>query len=249
MQRLQIWFEHYVQGFRDAGGALPPALELKYLHSLRVAENARVIAADLGLSAPQVRLAQGCGLVHDVGRFTQFVAYGSFRDADTVDHGAEGRRTLETQDVRSRLDPDDWMPVAAAVEYHNRRAEELPDGLAPEADLMLRLVRDADKLDILDLVLRSVARDGFRELPGMLPQVRLERAVSPAVLAEAASTGSVSLAGVATLGDFLVLLASWFRDFNYAPTRRLAIERDLPGRLRRELPDTCGVRELLAGIA
>jgi len=89
---LHTWFESYVNRFRDSNDILPAAIELKYFHSLRVAEKARIIAEGLGLSAAEISMAQGCGLVHDVGRFTQFVNYGSFRDANTVDHGAEGRR-------------------------------------------------------------------------------------------------------------------------------------------------------------
>ncbi|MBN1769710.1 MAG: HD domain-containing protein [Deltaproteobacteria bacterium] len=247
-RRLQTWFESFVGRYRGSDGALCAPLELKYRHSLRVAANARTIAANLGLSPAQVRLAEGCGLLHDVGRFPQFAAHGSFRDADTVDHGVEGRRVLETEGVQRLVSPADWDAVAAAVEYHNRRTAELPEGLAPEPGLMLRVVRDADKLDVLELVLQSVARDGFRELPEMLPHIRLERTVSPEVLAEAAAARSVSLGNVSTLADFLVLLATWFHDLHHAPSRCLAFERELPGRLRRELPDTPEVRALFAGI-
>ena len=42
---LRTWFERYVDGFRDREGFLHPLLELKRCHSLRVAENAGIIAA------------------------------------------------------------------------------------------------------------------------------------------------------------------------------------------------------------
>jgi hypothetical protein len=245
---LHTWFESYINRFRDANGILPPALELKYFHSLRVAENARIIAEGFGLSAAEISLAHGCGLLHDIGRFTQFVNYGSFRDANTVDHGVEGLRVLAAEGLRPLLSKDDWPPIACAVEYHNKKAANLPDKLSRAEELFLRLIRDADKLDIMDLVLQSVAKDGFRELPDMLPHIRLNGGVTAEVMDEVTKTQSVSIDRLSTLADFLVMLASWFYDFNYPPTMRLADELNIINRIQRELPDTKAVRELLSGI-
>jgi len=89
------WFDRYVNRYRDKKGNLPAALELKYRHSQRVAENARLIAQGLNLTPEKILMAEGCGLVHDIGRFPQYIRYESFHDADTVDHGQEGRRILE----------------------------------------------------------------------------------------------------------------------------------------------------------
>ena len=91
---VQTWFEHYTNRFRDQNSVLHPLLELKRCHNLRVAGNARIIADALKFSKSERRLAETAGLVNDAGRFTQFVRYGSFRDSDTVEHGAEGRRVL-----------------------------------------------------------------------------------------------------------------------------------------------------------
>jgi len=245
---LRTWFESYVEGFRDRGGFLHPLLELKRCHSLRVAGNAGFIAAALSFPKSEQRLAEGFGLVHDVGRFTQFAQYGSFRDADTVDHGAEGRRVLEAQDLFFLPDPGDRERLLCVVEYHNRKRTDIPHGLSPGQDRFLRLIRDADKLDIMELLLRAVAADGFQDLPGMLPHIRLCRELSPGVLAEAAKTRSVSNGNLSTLADFLVMMATWCYDMNYPPTRRLTIQRDILPRIRRELPDTKAVRELFAGI-
>lgn len=245
---LRTWFERYVDGFRDQDGVLHPLLELKRCHSLRVAENAGVIAGDLYFPESEKRLAEGFGLVHDVGRFAQFARYGSFRDADTVDHGAEGRRVLEAQDLSFLPDSGYRDLLLCVVECHNRKRTDIPDGLSPEKTRFLSLIRDADKLDIMELVLQAVVADGFQDLPEMLPHIRLSRELSPGVLEEAARTGSVSNGNMSTLADFLVMMAMWFFDMNYPPTRRLAAQRGLLPRIQRELPDTKAVRELFAGI-
>jgi hypothetical protein len=101
----------------------------------------------------------------------------------------------------------------------------------------------------MELVLRAVVTDGFKDLQEMLPHIRLCQVLSPEVLAEAAETGSVSNGHVATLADFLVMMATWCCDMNYPPTRRLAVQRGLLPRIRRELPNTKPVRDLFAGLA
>ena len=70
-------FERYVDRYRGPGGLLPAALELKYAHSRRVAENARTIAEGLDHTPSEVLLAEACGLAHDIGRFPQYERYGS----------------------------------------------------------------------------------------------------------------------------------------------------------------------------
>lgn len=225
-----------------------PLLELKFTHSLRVAENANHIAEVLCLSETERYMAEGAGVVHDVGRFVQFVRYGSFRDTDTVDHGKEGRRVLEEAELSLVIDPRHREDLYHAVEYHNRRRTELPISFNAGRDRLLRILRDADKLDIMEVVLEAVSKDGFHDLPEMLPHIVLSRKISPGVMKAAQETNSLSIAQVATLSDFLILIATWFYDLNYPATRALAVQRDVLYRLRRQLPDTKAVGDLFIRI-
>lgn len=245
---VEAWFERYSAGFRGPDGTLPPMLALKLAHSQRVAENARVISAILDLDGDEQRLAEGAGLLHDVGRFPQFARFGSFQDAVTVDHGAEGRLVLETEGPASLLAAGDWERLLYAVNWHNRKHSDLPAGDSPQKTALLCLIRDADKLDVMEVVLTAVAADGFQDLPAMLPSIRLDRGVSPGIVEAVLATGSASMDAIATLADFLVLVASWFYDLNYEPTRQLADERDVLGRIRRELPETDELKRLFTDI-
>jgi hypothetical protein len=245
---LTEWFDRYVNRYRDRKGLLPFALELKYRHSLRVAENARLITEGICLAPEDVQLSYLCGLVHDIGRFIQYSRYGSFRDADTLDHGFAGRQVLEEEGLASYFNPDNWVRMACGVEYHNRKTDHIPAGLSAKARGLLNIIRDADKLDIMDLVLQSVTRDGFRELPDMLPHIRLSRELTPAVLEEFQKNKTIATGSLSTVTDFLVMLATWFYDFNYAPSCRLAASRKIIERLENELPDAENIRRLLDDI-
>ena len=242
------WFERYTSRYRDAEGLLPAALELKLLHSRRVAENARLIAGSLKPDEAEILIAEICGLLHDIGRFPQYSRYGSFRDADTVDHGLAGRMTLEAEGAQALFDEDEWKRVSCAVEYHNRKTSDLPADLPANTRKLLNIIRDADKLDIMDLVLRSVSRDGFRDLPGMLPQIRTDRELTPSVVEEFRKNRILSTNRLGTVSDFLLMLATWFYDFNFVPSRRMAVSRNLVVRLQKELPDNPFIQELFADI-
>jgi HD superfamily phosphodiesterase len=133
-----------------------------------VAENAALLAAGLRLPPGEQRLARAAGLLHDVGRFSQCRDHGSLSDAVTTDHGAKGRKVLEKQAADLFKDPQERERLFAAVQFHNRRTADIPP-LPKDAAALLNLLRDADKLDIMEVVLRSVAADGFR---GLLARLR-----------------------------------------------------------------------------
>jgi hypothetical protein len=245
---LATWFEDYIDQFRDQDGVLHSIQELKRCHSLQVARNASFIAAVLKLPEAEQRLAEGAGLVHDLGRFSQFAQQSSFQDYDSMDHGAEGRRVLETQDQPLLQDPGDWEKLLYVVEFHNKNSLDIPRGFSHERDCLLRLIRDADKLDIMEIVLCGIASDGFCNLPSMLPRICLCRDISPEVLKEAQNLKSVSSKNLSTLADFLVMIATWFYDLNYLPTLELAFQRNILYRIQKELPDTKAVRSLFVDI-
>ncbi|MEN6432774.1 MAG: HD domain-containing protein [Smithella sp.] len=181
---LDEWFERYVNRYRNADGALSDALKLKYHHSRRVAENARLIAQILGWGQAEVFTAESCGLIHDIGRFPQHFRYGSFHDADTMDHGRVGRLLLEEEGIPAHLNDNEWLKISCVVEYHNKKVSDIPGNLPDDAVLLLKLIRDADKMDIMDLVINSVSDNGFKELPDMLPHITPGRELTPEVISQ-----------------------------------------------------------------
>lgn len=247
--RIAAWFGLYIDGFRGAGGALPGPLEFKRGHSGRVAGNSALIAAGLGLAGAEVALARAAGLLHDAGRFTQYTRYASFRDADSLDHGLEGRRVLAEKAAPLFADGKAFGRLLCAVQYHNRKPEDLPPGLPAGEDSLLRLVRDADKLDIMGELIASVENDGFRRLQELVPDIKPERALTPGVLAAAARGETLSIKNLFTLGDILVMVAGWFHDLNYGPARELAARRGFLASLRRQLPESAELAAFFSSVA
>ncbi|MBF0408986.1 MAG: HD domain-containing protein [Candidatus Riflebacteria bacterium] len=231
-------FESYVDRFRDQSGSFHSLLELKYQHSLRVAANSRAIAVEECFSEDHQFLAEAIGLLHDIGRFSQFSVFKSFRDADTIDHGAEGQRILESEKFNSLINHKDTATVFSAVHFHNRMHNNIPGNLSRQEYLFLNLIRDADKLDIFEIVLKSIRENGFRELSEMLPHVSNSRELTPGIIQEAMNNKSLAIGRLSTLSDFLIMIATWYYDLNLAASRLIASRRNFLTLIRSELPSS-----------
>ena len=69
-------------------------IKLKVDHTYRVAALSERIAISLGLDKADTDLAWLIGMLHDIGRFEQLKNYGTFSDADSIDHAHYGVELL-----------------------------------------------------------------------------------------------------------------------------------------------------------
>ena len=119
----------------------------KQTHSLRVMEISKQIAENLELSQEEIEVATLIGLLHDIARFEQFTQYGTYKDLESFDHGNFGAEILKT-DLRKYIDTDKYDEIIIkAVKNHNKF--KIEEGLTEEEILQARIIRDADKIDIL----------------------------------------------------------------------------------------------------
>lgn len=137
------------QAYADRYNSRDEKVRLKIEHTYRVSDLCEAIAGSLGLSEEDVSLAWLIGLLHDVGRFEQLKHYGTFIDAESVDHAALGAEILfEQGKIRDYLkeNKEDQL-IFTAIRYHN--AFRIPEQLDERTRLFCNIIRDADKIDIL----------------------------------------------------------------------------------------------------
>ena len=138
-------FREYVDGYHTE----TEKVRLKIEHTYRVAELSEKIALSLGMSKEDVDLAWLVGLLHDIGRFEQLKNYGTFLDADSIDHARYGAEILFGQGkIRDFTeDGEEDGLIRTAVASHN--AYRISDGLEERTERFCHMIRDADKIDIL----------------------------------------------------------------------------------------------------
>lgn len=118
----------------------------KFHHSYRVMEFAIDIAKSLELSEKDIYIASLAGLLHDIGRFNQMKNYNTYSDEKSIDHGDEGYRVLKEIINEFTKDEEIKNIVLSSTKYHNKyKIEELDE----RTMLFCKIVRDADKLDIM----------------------------------------------------------------------------------------------------
>ena len=115
----------------------------KFHHSFRVMEYTKEICESLNLNEEDTSLALVIGLLHDIGRFEQWNKYKTYYDSISIDHGDLGADILE-----DFLEEDENKHIIlTAVKNHNKPSIE--NDLDERTLLFCKIVRDADKLDII----------------------------------------------------------------------------------------------------
>ena len=150
MKEVIEQFEAYVHEFDLTNFDL----ERKYRHSYRVMKLMEQLAHSLKLSEEDVTLACIIGLLHDIGRFEQLKEVDSYDDTK-FEHADFGTQYLKTSHFLEQCHvPDAWHSIIfTAIQLHNKY--QIPEHLDEKTLLFTKLIRDADKIDILRLALEK----------------------------------------------------------------------------------------------
>jgi hypothetical protein len=235
---LSRWFRGYVQTFKSGNPDEDRNILLKEEHTHRVRREIREIGEAIGLDDEDLRLAGAMALFHDLGRFPQYSLYGTFSDRRSCDHAALSVKLLLENGVLDDLDPSEQDLILKAISYHNRAA--LPDGESDRCLLFSKLLRDADKLDILAVLLDYYCRretDGYRNeaLELDLPDIPL---ISEDVQRDILAGEIVKSKNLRSQNDFKLLQASWVFDINFWPALVAVRDRGYLERTREHLPSS-----------
>ncbi|MBQ7943498.1 MAG: HD domain-containing protein [Lachnospiraceae bacterium] len=124
-------------------------IRLKVEHTYRVSELCERIAKESGFTDDEVDIAWLTGLLHDVGRFEQVRIYGTFIDADSIDHAQFGADILFKEGrIRDYIeDTSEDELLEKAIRAHS--AYRIPEDYTQREQRFAHLLRDADKIDIL----------------------------------------------------------------------------------------------------
>lgn len=242
MQELRSLYDAYVATYRE-GSALPPMMELKRVHTVRVVENAERIVAVERFSPREAEACLAAALLHDTGRYEQLRRYNTFRDSDSVDHAVFSHDIVVKRGwLVQAYGPDDPQLITAilnAVRYHNRR--DLPDGMDPLSEIAAKCVRDADKLDIFRVLEERIATTDWRHDTTAFWNLRYDLDPNPLVVSAVKDGRPVDYQNIKSLADFVLIQVGWLKSgLYYAASRALAAERGHYDFRRQFLLDLCG---------
>lgn len=122
----------------------------KIVHTANVVKLSKEVSTKLKLSVVDTELAGLIALLHDFGRFEQVRIYDTFSDKDSIDHADLGVRLLfDNNLIRNYIEDTKYDNIIyKAIKNHNKY--KIEEGLTNKELMHCKLIRDIDKIDILD---------------------------------------------------------------------------------------------------
>lgn len=221
-------------------------IKAKIDHSLRVSAEAGCIADALGLDPEYRHVAHVAALYHDIGRFPQYARYKTYNDRISTNHARLGVQTLKQARILSELPRSQRFLVLGAIALHNRKF--IPNSLSRPIDLQVRILRDADKLDIMNFMLQRLSSNTpHNEVLALGLNPHPER-YTQSILDQVRARQPVHYEDLVYINDFKLVFCSWSYDLNFSFSHRLMLERRYVDRIFELLPETPLFSELAATL-
>lgn len=205
-------FIRYVNNF-DTNDS---AINRKLYHSLRVMDLCMLLAKYNNFNPSDTEIAMLTGLLHDYARFEQWTKYKTFVDLKSIDHGDLACELLfRNNDIKNfSLNEKYYDEIYDAIKYHNKYS--IPEYLTEHNKLLCKVVRDADKLDILYLL--SINKSLLLED---------DKIVSEKVREDFFNNKSIRCTDVKSCSDKIILSLAMIFDLNFKYSYEYLIERKL----------------------
>ncbi|MDD5458348.1 MAG: HD domain-containing protein [Phycisphaerae bacterium] len=242
LAQFEKWYDQYINTFYGDDKYINANIRLKHDHARRVVEEMRYLADSLALDENRRRIAETIALFHDIGRFEQFIRYQTYHDPKSIDHNKLGVKILCEKKILD-IDIAERQLVEKAIALHGTK--QLPTDLSGDEALFCKLIRDADKLDIYQVVINGYRRyladpDNF-DLEVELPN---EPFVSPEIVEAVLNGKRVGYEFLKTWNDMKVLQLGWVYDINFASALRRIRERKLLEQIVDFLPKTPQIEQV-----
>jgi hypothetical protein len=228
------WFSDYCRSFYSSNIEDQKNIQLKEEHTFNVCKNIIKIARELSLSDREMMLAEIVALFHDIGRFPQYAQYKTFLDSISVNHGLLGAQTLIGEKTLKNLPEGEQELIVQAVRFHN--AFSIPKIERDDIVFFIKLIRDADKLDIWRVFIEYYESPEEERASAVGLGLPDEADYSEEVLSSIFKKKMGSLSNVKTLNDFKIMQLSWVYDLNFKTSFRMLSERNYIERITSTLP-------------
>ncbi|MCB2211443.1 HD domain-containing protein [bacterium] len=240
---LFAWFDEYSEPYRRSGNsALAKTSELKVEHTLHVVDEMDRLTSALGLKDDERRLARVIALFHDVGRFEQFKRYNTLLDRVSVDHSVLGVEVLREHNVLRNLPQDRVELIESSILAHNKL--HIPGEYLGDRLRFAKMIRDADKLDILRVFIDVDKNNDEEMLQKAYIELNNSDTVNEAIEDHFDRRELVLIEKLRSRHDMRLMMLSWVFDLNFAHSLRRFRDRGDAEYLMFQLPEVPMVRRV-----
>ncbi|MFO7863481.1 MAG: HD domain-containing protein [Salinivirgaceae bacterium] len=219
---------------------------LKFKHSILVSNLARTIAEKEHFTKQQIENSAICGLLHDIGRFEQFEKYKTFNDKQSEDHAALSAKIIREQKMIADLSQTAQKSILTAIELHNKHTIPVTQ-LDESTRILAQTIRDADKLDILRIMVEEQKNPKLDTNTLFLNQ-KAKNNYSSAITQAIMENKLANLDDMSTSEDFRLIQLSWIFDINFASSFELLHQKNYIYQLIEQLPAQEKIKQEIAHI-
>ena len=230
------WFDAYAIQERAKENEDTDPIDLKIAHTKRVLQNTQQIVEEENFPSFLHRACLLAALYHDVARFEQYLRYRTFRDRESVDHGKFGVAILKREQCLRQEPKEISRLVLVAVCLHNRYA--LPQKLPDDVGLVCQVIRDADKLDVLNIMDKHLSGSKPYNPTVILNLPDKPDLGNPDIVQAVLQNRIAAYADLRNVDDFRLLLGTWFHDMHFAASRQKFVADGHAKRIIEGIPDS-----------
>jgi len=241
LNHLKTWFAGYVSNFYSDDPDYNHPIKLKEEHTIRVCHNIATLGKELDLTEHDMVLAETMALFHDIGRFKQYAVHHTFNDFVSENHARLGLRQIAMYGLLSACTTAEKRLITKAVAYHN--AATLPANEDNTTLFFMRLVRDADKLDIWKLIIDYYNKREKKHSSAVELDLPDDPTCSRNVIESLHQHRFVRMQDLKTLNDFKLLQISWVFDLNFVPSFQTVQNRKYIEKIEETLPKSKEIKE------
>ena len=240
------FFSTYVRTFLSQDKESQKNVLLKIIHTFNVCKNIKDLAGDLFSDINNILLAETVALFHDIGRFQQYAQYKTFNDGFSVNHGVLGAEIVSNSKILVGLPIREQDLIINSIRFHNSLF--MPEGLDRDTATYLKLIRDADKLDIWRVFAQYYEMPEQERASAAMLGLPDKKDFTKDILSYIYDKKLIPLSNVKTVNDFILMQLSWVFDLNFKKSYQMLLNTKDIEKLIEKLPDTEDVKDATSFI-
>ena len=235
----RAYFDSYYLKFKSDDKTVQKSIDMKKNHTMRVVENTEKLTKALFLSEEQKGIAEIIALFHDAGRFPQFAKYGTFNDEESEDHALLSMGVLEEAPFYAEIDETSKQIIKMAILNHSKI--QLIKQEEEQTQLFCQLIRDADKLDVWEMVTNQFRDKGVDDMKIIMYNLPNHNQVSDKIIKSIILEKPAKKEDMKTMNDFRLMLMSWVFDLNFRASFNILNQNRYIEKIYNTLPKQDGI--------
>lgn len=231
---VRKWFKNYINRLMIDSPENRIKIKNKALHCVRTAKIVKKLSKSIKIRKQEIITVEAAALVHDIGKIRQY------SDKNPEDHGIYGKKVLEK--CNFFRDSDDKEYIFNIVEFHNNC--KLPDMLDPVTKKYLKLLRDADKLDLLYIITESYKNNNFSKQWITQNKLPDNPCISERIKISLLNEETADYSDVKNNNDMKCLFLSWIYDINFIKSFKILKKMKIVEKIFKKVPENKDYKDI-----